>query len=88
MSLNSYLFGLSIVELIFAEIMDTLIAISSEVETPSQFWFGPKLVVVIGKPDDVKTVLTSMNCLEKPYIYKFLRNNNGLFNATSKLYLL
>lgn len=40
--------------------------------TPNKMWLGPVLTITLDKPEDVKTVLLSQHCLEKPYLYRFL----------------
>lgn len=50
-----------------------------KVETPSKSYIGPFLTINIDKPDDIKTVMTSPSCLDRPYFYQFLPNTNGLF---------
>lgn len=68
--------------------MDTLIEFSVERPTPSIFWFGHTLSFVITNPEDMKTILTSQNCLQKPYIYKFMGGKSlGLFNSECNLRL-
>lgn len=63
----------------------------AKVETPSKFYLGPFLVINLDKPDDIKTVLTSSSCLDRPYFYQFLPNTTGLFtikcNLMTDLYL-
>lgn len=50
-------------------------------ETPAAVWLGPKLHIIIDKPEDMQTVLLSPNCLDKPYVYRFLPNERGLFTS-------
>lgn len=50
-------------------------------DTPCRFWLGPMLVIVLGKPEDIQTVLLSQKCLDKPYVYRFMDDNLGLFTA-------
>lgn len=64
--------------------MKIFIDMSAEIKTPARLWFGPQLVITIDKPDDIQAVLNSSNCLEKSHVYKFLRNDLGLFSASSK----
>lgn len=61
--------------------MDIFQDLTADIPTPSRLWFGPKLVIVIGKAEDMQTILNSPNCLEKTYVYKFLEKNVGLFSA-------
>lgn len=49
------------------------------VDTPSKAYMGPYLVVQLDKPQDVKTVLMSSDCHNKPYFYQLLSNTHGLF---------
>lgn len=70
---------------IFAEIMDTLIKIGSDLETPSVFWLGPIMIIVVNKPDDIKSVLMSPNCLQKPYMYNFVGSTKGIFNSPGNI---
>lgn len=50
-------------------------------DTPCRFWLGPALSIFLAKPEDVQTVLLSPQCLEKPYMYRFLDDGVGLFTA-------
>lgn len=61
--------------------MKVFIEFTEELPTPSRLWFGPTLVIIIGKAEDMQIVLNSANCLEKTYVYKFLDKNVGLFSA-------
>lgn len=61
--------------------MDIFIDLTADIPTPSRLWLGPKLVIVIGKAEDMQKILNSPNCLEKTYVYKFLEKNVGLFSA-------
>lgn len=56
-----------------------------KVETPSKFYLGPFLVINLDKPEDVKTVLMSSSCLDRPYFYQFLPNTTGLFTIKCNL---
>ena len=38
----------------------------------------------LNKPEDCQTILTSSNCLEKPYFYRFALNESGLVTAKRK----
>ncbi|KAK9874355.1 hypothetical protein WA026_002705 [Henosepilachna vigintioctopunctata] len=46
-------------------------------------WFGNMPLVVIGKPEDLETVLMSQHCVSKSYFYKFtgIVVGEGLFSA-------
>lgn len=60
----------------------------SKIETPAAAWLGPKLHLIIDKPEDLQTVLLSPNCLDKPYVYRFLPNERGLFTSEGNLFRL
>lgn len=60
--------------------------LSAGQENPSAFWFGPWLTIVISSTEDIKTVLTSPNCLKKPYVYNFFGRNTGIFNSEGNLF--
>lgn len=57
----------------------------SRVDTPSKAYMGPYLVVNLDKPEDIKTVLMSSDCHNKPYFYQLLENTEGLFTMKCKL---
>lgn len=52
-------------------------------DTPCRFWLGPVVAIFLGKPEDFQTVLLSPKCLDKPYLYSFMDDNQGLFTAPS-----
>lgn len=66
------------------EIMKTLIKISADKETPSIFWLGSQLTIIVNKPDDMKAVLMSPNCLQKPYVYDFI-GGISIFNSPGNI---
>ena len=47
------------------------------IETISKTFHGPLLLVVLAEPEDVKIVMTSKDCLEKPSITKFANLPEG-----------
>lgn len=51
----------------------------------TRFWLGPVLFIFINKPDLIKEVLNSPDCLEKSFTYKFLRLDKGLLAAKREL---
>lgn len=51
--------------------------------TPCKAWLGPVLAIVVDRPEDVKAVLMSTACLDKPYMYRFLPSTSGLLTAAS-----
>lgn len=54
------------------EIFNNIYTFMKTKGTPNKIWLGPILVVSLDRPEDVKTILMSPNCLEKPYLYRFL----------------
>lgn len=55
-----------------------------EIGTPNKAYVGPLLFVTIDKPEDMKTILTSPHCLDKPYVYDYMPNSNGILSARCK----
>lgn len=52
---------------IFRETIQTI----KQNDTPYKNYIGPILLITLDKPDDIKAVLMSQNCLDKPYLYTF-----------------
>lgn len=52
--------------------------------TPLKGYMGPALVISLDRPEDIKTVLMSPNCLDKPYLYQFYPRPCGILNARCK----
>lgn len=42
--------------------------------SPFKFWLGPRLIIVVNKPDDLHDVLTSQNCLDKDEFYRIFND--------------
>lgn len=53
--------------------------------TPLKGYIGPVLCLSLDRPDDIKTVLMSSNCLDKPYLYQFYPRPCGILNARCKI---
>lgn len=53
-------------------------------KTPFYAWIGKFLMIVVDKPEDAFTVLTSKSCMEKAPTYKFF-NRVGLLTAPGKV---
>lgn len=49
-------------------------------ETPMKAQIGPVIYLIVDRPEDMQTILTSTQCLDKPYIYDFFYAPNGLIN--------
>lgn len=68
------------------ELFEEMTSGFNKVDTPSKAYMGPYLVVNLDKPDDIKTVLMSSDCHNKPYFYQLLGNTQGLFTMKCKLW--
>lgn len=53
-------------------------------ETPLKGNIGPAYFVALDKPEDVKTVLMSSQCFDKPYEYSFLPLPLGIVTQRCK----
>lgn len=54
--------------------------------TPVQAWLGPVLIIGLLEPEDIQTVLTSSDCLNKPYVYKFLHCNTSILSSDKEMW--
>lgn len=54
------------------EVYEEFIRIILKEGTPFKAQIGPAFFVILDKPDDMKTVLMSQHCLDRPYIYDFI----------------
>lgn len=52
--------------------------------TPLKAAIGPMTYIIVDRPEDMQTILTSTQCLDKPYIYDFFDAPNGLINQRCK----
>lgn len=50
-----------------------------------RFWLGPALFIFVNDPKLIEQVLNSSKCLEKSFLYKFLRLDKGLLAAKREL---
>lgn len=53
-------------------------------ETPIKGNIGPAYFIALDKPEDVKTVLMSTQCFDKPYEYSFLPLPQGIVTERSE----
>lgn len=53
--------------------------------TPLKAEIGPVIYMIVDRPEDMQTILTSTQCLDKPYIYDFFYAPNGLINHRCKI---
>ncbi|XP_055308397.1 cytochrome P450 4C1-like [Sitodiplosis mosellana] len=63
------------------ELFKGVMQFAREVGTPFKTYIGPLLFVILDKPEDMKTIFTSPHCLDKPYVYGYMPNTNGILNA-------
>lgn len=52
-----------------------------ENDTPAKAYIGPVLNITLDKPEDIKTILMSQSCLDKPYMYRFLPSTVGILTT-------
>lgn len=64
-----------------AQLFTNIVKFIKDHETPSISWIGPCLTVTLDKPEDIKTVLMSPVCLDKPYMYRFLPSTVGILTT-------
>lgn len=70
------------------QIIEIILDIYNEVEsTPIQVWFGPLLVVGISEPEDVQSILTDDNCLNKPYFYNHLHCQSSIIATDRDIWI-
>lgn len=57
-------------------------------DTPVKTYIGSKLGITVDKPEDVKIILSSAKCLDKPFLFDFFPYRAGIFTATCKQNLI
>lgn len=67
-----------------AQILEELQALMAEYTPPVKVWMGPVLTILIDRPEHLKIVLNSPDCLDKAYLYDFLVVKFGLMVQTSE----
>ncbi|XP_031632667.1 cytochrome P450 4C1-like isoform X2 [Contarinia nasturtii] len=65
------------------EIFKTLIKSLAQKDTPLKFYIGTKLFVTLNKPEDVKEILMSPNCFDRPFTSELVPFKNGILNERS-----
>ncbi|XP_058814983.1 probable cytochrome P450 313a4 [Topomyia yanbarensis] len=65
---------------------DTMVKICSENDRLVKVWAGPKLLLFTCHPDLIQQILSSPDCLEKPFLYRFAGFEHGLFTSKYKLW--
>lgn len=69
------------------EIIDTVLDMFNEVKsTPIQAWFGPVLAIGVADPQDIQTILTSENSLNKPYFYDHFQCKSSIIVTNRKIW--
>lgn len=68
------------------EVMRSLDNLFYEAKPPFQAWLGPALIIGISDPEDMQAVLNADQCLDKPYMYRFLRNITGLLASRREMW--
>lgn len=63
------------------ESMKVIDNLFNEFDTTFATWFGPNLIIGVADPYDMQTILNADECLDKPYLYRHLRNETGLFTS-------
>lgn len=64
-----------------AQLFHGIVQFIKDVETPSKAYIGPFLNLTLDRPEDIKTVLMSPSCLDKPYMYRFLPSTVGILTT-------
>lgn len=70
-----------------AELFSGIVNFVKENETPSKSYIGPVLNITLDKPEDIRTVLMSSSCLDKPYMYRFLPSTVGILTTECKTFV-
>lgn len=71
-----------------AELFSGIVNFVKENETPSKAYIGPVLNITLDKPEDIKTVLMSQYCLDKPYMYRFLPSTVGILTTECEIFVI
>lgn len=67
-----------------AELFSGIVNFVSENETPAKAYIGPVLNITLDKAEDIRTILMSQTCLDKPYMYRFLPSTVGILTTECK----
>lgn len=66
------------------ERFETIVKIFSEHDRMVKVWAGPQMLLFTCHPDLVQQILSSSDCLEKPFLYSFAGFERGLFTSKCK----
>lgn len=53
-------------------------------KTPIKAQLGPAYFIIVDNPEDMKTILTSSQCFDKPYPYDFFHLTDGILTQRCK----
>lgn len=68
-----------------ADIYQYVNGVLNEYDGMAKLWMGSRLVVICDDPVNIRTILMSKDCLDKPYLYRMVTSlGNGLFTGQSK----
>lgn len=70
-----------------SELFSGIVNFVKKNETPSKSYIGPVLNITLDKPEDIRTVLMSSSCLDKPYMYRFLPSTVGILTTECKTFV-
>lgn len=54
-------------------------------KTPMKAQLGPAYFIIVDNPEDMKTILTSPHCYDKPYPYDFFHLTSGILTQRCKI---
>lgn len=69
-----------------AQLFNIINRFGTKLDSPYKSYLGPVLNIIIDKPEDMKMVLMSPYCHNKPYINQFLPAKFGLEAITCNLF--
>lgn len=80
---NISLFMGKSMQCIYEEVVDVILRNT----TPIKAQLGPAYFIIVDNPEDMKTVLTSSQCFDKPYPYDFFHLTSGILTQRCKIRL-
>lgn len=66
------------------ELFSGIVKFINDNDTPAKAYIGPILNITLDKPEDIRTILMSSSCLDKPYMYRFLPSTVGILTTECK----
>lgn len=67
-----------------SQIMNKVFMDQPDSVTAGKAWVGYQLIIALSDPEDLKTVLMSDDCLDKPYMYQHLDANNSILSSAKE----